>query len=194
MDDQKLVKAIAADVDALDNKVRSIASMSHQRYRLHAKPGTVMRGFGEFEAADAEGREAIAAACSEALTKIMKDVDARLSAEGRTLSESARADDAATVSLTLSRDHVSAAELQALLDRYASNHQLASAICDRADRDGIRLDGRPDPVRIYREDAATAAARVLDRYSVGALFFSPEIFAEDVVRALRHIDVMGNPY
>lgn len=194
MNDQQLQESISDTISALDNKVHDLATASQGRYRMLVEAGATMPAFGEYEPADDEGREAIRDAAREAYEDIMEDVDAALAGARRAMSEPAKADDAATVGLALGRVSVTETELQALLDRYASNYQLAAAICERAHREGFYLDGEPEPVRIFREDASRAAARVLDRYNRAAVIVGPEDFAGDVVRALRHIDVMGRQY
>lgn len=194
MDDSKLVQAIAEDVEALDGKVRRIAADSHQRYRLNAEPGTVMRSFAETEPADADARAAIADACRDAYAEIMEDVDRHLAATNRTMSAPASADDVATVQFALSREGVTRDELQSLLDRYRGNYQLARGIAERAHHDGYFLDNEPEAVRVYRDDASKAAARVLTRHNQYGPLWPAESFADDVLHALRHIDVFGKAY
>lgn len=194
MDDSKLVQAIAEDVEALDGKVLRIAADSQRRYRLNAEPGTVMHSFAENEPADEDGRIAIAEACRDAYAEIMEDVDRHLAAANRTMSAPASADDVATVTFALSREGITRDELQALLDRYKGNFQLASGICERAHRAGYYLDNEPEAVRVYRDDASKRAARVLSRHNKGSFIIPAQTFASDVVGALRHIDFLGKAY
>lgn len=194
MNDQTLVSNITADIESLDNKVHSIAADSQRRYKLDAEPGTVMHSFGEYEAADQEGRDAIAQACRDAFAAIMEDVDRHLAAANRTMSAPASADDVATVQFTLSREGVTRDELQSLLDRYRGNYQLARGIAERAHHDGYFLDNEPEAARVYRDDASKAAARVLTRHNQYGPLWPAESFADDVLHALRHIDVFGKAY
>lgn len=194
MDDQKLISDIASDVQDLDAKVRDIAAASQRRYRMGIPAGQTVQEFGEYEPADDEGREAVRAACTAAYDEILEDVDRHIRMVTRDMSEPAKADDAATVALTLAREHVTEGELQALLDRYKGNYQLASAITERAHRSGMYLENEPEQVRIFRDDAAIRAHAVTSRYNRGAFMDSPDSFASDVVMALRHIDMFGHRY
>lgn len=194
MDDQTLARDISIDVEQLDNTVRGIAAASHQRYRMSAAPGTVVPDFGEYEPADEDARAQIAAACSDAYAEIMEDVDRHISAAHRTMSEPASADDVATVTFALSREGITGDELQALLDRYKGNYQLASGIVERAHAAGVRLRDEPEGLRVYRSDADRAAARVLQRYNTHSVMLNAADFATDVVMHLRHIDFMGRAY
>ena len=198
MDDKLLIDSIATTVESLDSKVRALAAASQGRYKLGLNAGQSVREFGEYEAADDEGRDAIRVACRAAYEEIMSDIDRTIDAEKRVMGEPANANDVATVQLTLGRKHVTKDELQVLLDRYKGNYQLASAICDRARQDHIYLSGEPQKPRAFRSDADERALRVLYRY--GAFGFntgfmgSAQSFAENVVMALRHIDIFGNTY
>lgn len=194
MDDKRLVSDITADVEALDNKVREIAAASQRRYRLNAEPGTVMHSFAENEPADEEGRNAITEACRDAYHEIMGDVDRHLSAANRTMSAPATADDVATVQFALGREGISRGELQALLDRYKGNYQLASGICERAHRAGYYLDNEPAPLRVFRDDADRAAAHVLTRHNQHSTILPAADFATNVVMHLRHVDFLGREY
>lgn len=194
MDDSKLVQAITEDVEALDNKVREIAAASQRRYRMGIEAGQTVHSFAENEPADEDGRIAIAEACRDAYAEIMEDVDRHLAAASRTMSAPASADDVATVTFAIGREHITRDELQALLDRYGSNYQLASGICERAHRAGYYLDNEPVAVRVYRDDASERAARVLSRHNEGSFIIPAQTFADDVVGALRHIDFLGKAY
>ena len=194
MDDQKLVNDVTAHVAALDRRVHALAAESQRRYRISAEPGTVMHTFDEYEAADTEGREAIADACHEAYEQILEDVDRHIADIERTMSAPASADDVSTVNFTLARENVTRDELQALLDRYRTNHQLAGGIVERAHRDHLHLDNEPEAVRIFRDDASQAAGRVLTRYGKGAYVYPASEFADDVAHALHRIDMFGRAY
>ena len=194
MNDDRLIQAIATDVEDCDNKVRQIASASQARYRATLAPGSVVRDFGEFAPADDKGREDIRSVVADAIDEIAEDIEGHIRAAARSLSEPAHADDAATVALTLARERVDENELQALLDRYKNNYQLSAAVCERAHRAGFFLDGEPEQVRIFRSDASERAHRLASRYNEGGLWLSPESFADEVVRALRHVDMLGRPY
>jgi len=194
MDDQRLIADIASDVQDLDNQVRGIAAASQRRYRMGIQPGRTVQEFGEYTVADDEGRAEIRDACRSAYEQIMADVDRHIDAANRTMTTPASADDVSTVSFTLARENVTRDELQALLDRYRGNHQLAAGIIERAHKGGIYLDGEPDSVRVFREDAARAAGRVLNRYNSQSVILPADDFAANVVMKLRHLDILGNAY
>lgn len=194
MDDSVLIRSISETVEGLDQKVQGIASASQRRYRMGIEAGQTVHEFGEYEPADDEGREAVRAACTAAYDEILEDVDRHIRMVTRDMSEPAKADDAATVALTLAREHVTEGELQALLDRYKGNYQLASAITERAHRGDMHLENEPEQVRIFRGDAAIRARAVTSRYARDRFMDSPDSFATDVVMALRHIDMFGRRY
>ena len=198
MDDKQLMADITASVTDLDEQVRGIASESQRRYRMGIPAGQTVRAFGEFEPADDEARAGIRAACQAAYEGIMAKVDRHIDAINRDMTAPASADDVATVSFTLARENVTRAELQALLDRYRDNHQLAAGIIERAHRSDIYLDGEPAHVRVYRDDADRAARHVFDRYDGRydgrSAVMGAGILAEDVVHALRHVDMFGMRY
>ena len=110
------------------------------------------------------------------------------------MSAPASADDVSTVHFALSRENITRDELQALLDRYRGNYQLAAGITERAHQGGIFLDGEPESVRVFRDDALTAAGQVFNRYNPNQSMFSAGVFADSVVSALRHINALGMPY
>ena len=194
MDDQKLISDIASDVQDLDAKVRNIATASQRRYRMGIPAGQTVREFGEYDVADEDARAEVRAACQSAYDEIVADLDRHISAANRTMTTPASADDVATVHFTLARENVTRDELQALLDRYRGNHQLAAGIAERAHQSGIYLDGEPEPTRVFRDDALTAAGQVFNRYNPNQSMFSADVFADSVVGALRHIDALGRAY
>lgn len=194
MDDQKLISDIASDVQDLDNQVRGIAAASQRRYRMGIPAGQTVRSFGEYDVTDDEGRAEVRAACQSAYDAIVSDLDRHISAANRVMSTPASADDVATVHFTLARENVTRDELQALFDRYKGNYQLAAGITERAHQGGIYLDGEPESVRVFREDALTAAGKVFNRYNPNQSMFSADVFADSVVSALRHIDALGRAY
>lgn len=193
MDDQKLISDIASDVQALDNQVRGIAAASQRRYRMGIPAGQTVREFGEYDVTDDDGRAEVRAACQSAYDEIVGDIDRHISAANRTMSTPASADDVATVSFALSRENITADELQGLLDAHRGNYQLAAGITERAHRSGIYLRDEPESVRVFRDDALTAAGQVFNRYTNQSMF-SADVFADSVVSALRHIDALGRAY
>lgn len=195
---QTLERDIADEIQSLDNRVHNIAATSQRRYRMDAMPGTAIPDFGEFQAADDEGRAAIRDACQSAYRSVMRRVDMRIASVNSELTESARADDVATVTLTLSRENVTRGELQALLDKYRNNYQMAAAIVERAHKADMFLDGEPYALRVYREDADSKAREVVaGRHGSpfgGAFVGSPDMAASSVVSSLHHVDMFGRAY
>ena len=185
---ESLKSSIQSDIEFCDKEVRDAAAKSHYRYKMSAELGSTIPAFGEFEAADDEGREEIRGIVNRAYDKAIGHVDYFMALANADMTQPAKADDVATVTLALNRKNISEKELNALYDRYGSNYQLARAIRERGFQDGKFIGERA--LEYYPDDAKQILGGLYSRYRKG----SPRpasILADDTVMQLEHRDMFG---
>lgn len=194
MDTETMRMSISLEVTSCDRDVAAIAAASQANYRANAEAGSTIPTFGRFDTADEGASGQRARRVEQALANIDSIIDRAHSAHLARISASASADDVATVQLALGRESVSADELQALYDRHKGNHQLASAIVERANRDHIAIAAEPVPASDV--DAAKRAARILTgRYrGDGSVMTNPDFISDDITLKYEHRDVLGRLY
>lgn len=134
-------QAITSEIMRCAADVAEIAAESQAAERQGLQPGAVVPAYGTLDTPTTEGQQAKAARVSLAVETIDGLIDAQRAADLDRMTESANANDVATVQFALSREGITADELQALHDRHKGNYQLARAIIERAARDGIHIDG-----------------------------------------------------
>ena len=187
-DDQHIHDQLTTIISECDREVENIAAASQQRYLDAMKPGERKPSFRTYTVADAQGEAERRAACLRAYHKMADVIDRDVAAHDREVSAPADANDAATVQLACSREHVSEAELRALMGRYGGNHTLASVIRDRAAKERVFFDALPT---FDGDEAKRRALRITDSYDKS---LATGLLADSIMEGYRHIDLLGRSW
>ena len=191
MNIESLKSSIQAEIEDCDKAVRDAAAQSHHRYKVNAELGSTIPAFGEFEAADEEGRDEIRGIVRKAYDRANDHIDYFMALANADMTKPAKADDVATVTLALNRKKISESELNALYERYGDNVQLARAIRDRGLQDGVFIGDAS--LEYYPDDAKKALGSIYNRYRGGSPY-PAKFFADDVAMQLEHRDMFGKPF
>lgn len=183
-EDEGTAELIVAAIERTDPTVLAICERGQREHTLSLEPGATVPEFDKLDPATDEA----AAEVAEEKAKLVEEIAAILEDDNadwqRKVSASASADDVATVQIALSRESIPAEELWALLQRYEFNHQLSSAIFERARElyPGDPVFMTVTLVHDIRHGAETAGTCINARYNPKAspLYKSEEVGAKRI--------------